>query len=654
MKYIKIDKNIFFSLFLTIACVVSLYSLFVLKFLHYYLFVFYCYVFVMAYFFYKNFRIEYSIFNRFLFFILALIFISWGQHVFSFFDHQRIKEGTIFFVIGIVFLVVAYSGNIFFSYFLEEKKVKLSYEITIVLFIFVISFILRFYNLEKFFPGVWYDEAQNGAEALRLMNSNNIEFFITRYTYMPSMFFYVSSVFVKLFGYNIISLRLTSVFLGTLSVIAFYFLLKEIFKDWQIAVLGVFIYSFSRWQLNFSRIAFLGIQTVLLLTVFAYFYIKSLKTNKTIYVIAAGLSLGLSHYTYGVAYFIHFVILFHALYFLFKDFNLFFKEKFFIYLKIYVLVILISLPLINFLLKNPGLFFQRANDISFLSEIKNNNSLKPLIKNITSYLLCFNFEGDYNGRHNLYKKPLFDYLSGIFFVIGIVNSLLVPGFRLFFLWLVIMFIPGIISITIETPQFYRIIGAMPAVFIIMILGIYKLIEMLNIIIRDRKFVFIMYLVTAISISAMNFYQYYFLYPKQEGTYLSFSPEASRIGKFINEHKDYLVIVSQAKNMYGFYQWEQKVICDFLTYNTTEYKYLVDSMIVYNAELSYLKKKGVIVILRPSDVEEIKKIETQYKNRFEKKEVYKNPFNNESIFYCYYIDKNDIIKSKDENLILRQE
>lgn len=654
MKVVKINKNIFFILFLIVFGIVSMYSLSVLKSTPYYLFVFYFYIFTIAYFLRENIKLEFHLFYKVLFFLIAVISLSWGQHVFSFFDHQRIKEGIIFFIIGIILLIFIWARDTHFKDDSEGKNKLILYEIGSVAFLVVISFILRSYNIEYFFPGIWYDEAQNGAETLRLMSLKNIEFFVTRYTYMPSMFFYISSVFVKLFGYNIVSLRLVAALLGTLSIIAFYFLLKEIFKDWKIAILGAFIFSFSRWHLNFSRIAFLGMQTVLLLTIFAYFYLKSLKTNKTTYTIFTGISLGLAHYTYGVAYFIHFVIFLHVLYFLFKDFKLFFKEKILTYLKIYILVVLISMPLINFLLKNPGLFFQRANDISFISEIKSSNSITPVIKNITSYLLCFNFEGDYNGRHNLYKKPLFDYLTGIFFVIGFVNSLFAPGFRFFILWIIIMFIPGIISITIETPQFYRIIGAMPAVFIIIMSGIYKSIYMLNIIIKNKKFVYIMYLITAISITVMNFYQYYFLYPKDEATYLSFSPEASRIGKFINENKDFLVIISQARNMYGFYQWEQKVICDFITYNKTEYKYLTEAMVVYKAELEYFKKKGIAVILRPSDVKEIEKIEKQYGNRLEKKEEYKNPFNNEPIFYCYYINRNDIIVGKDENLIIRME
>jgi hypothetical protein len=313
----------------------------------------------------------------------------------------------------------------------------------------------------------------------------------------------------------------------------------------------------------------------------------------------------------------------------------------------------LSIPLIDFSLKNPKLFFQRADDISFINEIKNSGTIEPVIKNITSYLLCFNFEGDYNARHNLYKKPLFDYLTGIFFIIGVFGSLFTPGFRFFVLWIIIMFMPGMISITIETPQFYRIIGAMPAVFVISLFGIYKSIKILNFI-NNKNFTRAMYLITAVSISSMNVYQYYFLYPADEGTYLSFSPEASRIGRFINENKDYLAIVSRADNMYGFYQWEQKVVCDFITHGKSEYKYLTDGMVVYKAELDYLKKKGIVVILRHSDSKEIKKIEEQYGDRLEKKETYKNPFNNEPIFHCYYIRKDDIIMSKDRNLMIRME
>ncbi len=654
MKPIRIDRNIFFILFLMVFAVVSTNALFILKSTPFYLFVFYSYIVTIAFYFYQDIKIQLYLFAKLVCFFVSLTFILLGQYVFSFYDHQRIKAGVIFFLIGILFFIFSWRKDA--EVVIETKKNNkyLFFEIVAVFLLVIISLCLRLYNLENFFPGIWYDEAQNGAETLRLMELKNIEFFITRYTYMPSMFFYVSSVFIKLFGYNIISLRSVSAVMGTLSIFAFYFLLKQIFKDWKVALFGAFIISFSRWHLNFSRIAFLGMQTVLLLTIFLYFYLKTLSVKNTSYSIFAGITLGLAHYTYGVAYFIHLLILIHFIYLFYRDYKLFLKEQIKVFLKIYTIVFLITIPLINFSLKNPGLFFQRANDISFFAEIKDNKSITPLIKNIYAYLLSFNFEGDYNGRHNLYKKPLFDYLTGIFFVIGVVSSFLTTGFRFFILWVIIMFIPGIISIPIETPQFYRIIGAMPGVFIIVLLGIVKTIQMFNIIINNKKFVFVMYLITAISISSMNIYQYYILYPKNEGTYLSFSPEASRIGKFINENKDYLVIISPAKNMYGFYQWEQKVICDFMTYKKTEYKYLIDRMVVYKTELDYLRKKGIVIILRPSDIKEIEIIEKQYGNKIEKKEEYKNPFNNEPIFYCYYIDKNNMIVSKDENLIIRME
>jgi hypothetical protein len=150
MKPVKINKNVFFILLLLIAVAVSLYSLFILKSVSFYLFVFYAYIFTIAYFFYKDVKLESDAFYKVLFFFIALIFISWGQHVFSFFDHQRIKEGAIFIIIGIVFLIFCLSRDKNFIIDTNQNKRCLPYEIIFVVSLTIVSFLLRFYNLENF------------------------------------------------------------------------------------------------------------------------------------------------------------------------------------------------------------------------------------------------------------------------------------------------------------------------------------------------------------------------------------------------------------------------------------------------------------------------------------------------------------------------
>ena len=192
--------------------------------------------------------------------------------------------------------------------------------------LFLAAFILRIYKVAELPQGVWFDEAQNGNEVIRILEGGALEIFIPRFTQMPAMYFYIAAFLAKIFGIEIFALRLVSVILGSLSIVAFYFLLKYIFINWKLALIGAFLLAVSRWHITFSRVAFLGMQTLLLEIIFFYFYLKMIEEKRTAFAVIAGFVLGLSQYTFTAAGIVVFIVIFHMIILFLRDFRYFLKS----------------------------------------------------------------------------------------------------------------------------------------------------------------------------------------------------------------------------------------------------------------------------------------------------------------------------------------
>ncbi len=610
-----------------------------------------------------NTRLNKKFFYRIIFFAGAVMLISGGEYIYSFFDplwkgtNDSIYKRDEYELYGSVFMLAGI-GLLFFGKIISrdvsggpEKRddFNLSIEVPALAVLVALAAALRLYNITEIPPGIWFDEAQNGNEVLAILEGGPLEVFIPRQTQMPAMFFYIAAFFMKVFGVDIFSLRMVSAVMGTLSVAAFYFLARYIFRDWKIAFMAALMMAFSRWHITFSRVAFLGMQTVLIEIIFFYFYIKVIREGGRINTAAAGFTLGLSQYTYSAAYFLIPLVMAHmAALFITRRRN--FRGARFA--AILAVAFIVLLPLIDYGISNRAEFFKRAGDVSITNEIKKKKSIVPVFKNIKTHLLMFNFEGDYNGRHNLYKEPLLAPLSGVLFAAGLVLAVFSAGSSVFFVWFFFMLLGGILTITIEAPQAYRIIGIIPVIYIFIGYALEEIKILYGKIINKRRFLYILFAVIAAASLVINARQYFVLYPSNQGTFMSFSPVSNSIAGFVNEKSDdYYILTSRAKNMYGFYMWEQSVVCRFATYGRGSYRIMRKENKIKKEELE--GKKGVAVLLRPSDVGMIKRMDNEYGAL--KKKVYKHPLyylkesgeETDVMFIAYYIPREKIKKGGDE-------
>ncbi|MEX2012935.1 MAG: glycosyltransferase family 39 protein [Candidatus Levyibacteriota bacterium] len=184
----------------------------------------------------------------------------------------------------------------------------------LLLIILFIGAALRFWQLGKVPISPDWDEVALGYNAYSIIQTGKDEYgkflpIVMRSfdDYKPALYSYLTVPSVIAFGLNIFAVRAVSAFFGVLTILAVYFLLRELFgeKNFKkeikgfvidIPLLSSFLLAISPWHIQFSRIAFES-NVGLAFNVFtALFFLKGLK--KPLYLSLSAVFAALSIYVY--------------------------------------------------------------------------------------------------------------------------------------------------------------------------------------------------------------------------------------------------------------------------------------------------------------------------------------------------------------------
>lgn len=129
-----------------------------------------------------------------------------------------------------------------------------------LLFIVLVGAFLRFFLLEKIPVGFHIDEAILGYTAYSILltgkdtNNNFLPFYTEVFgDNIPTGYHFLTVLPVKLFGLTVFATRFTGAFLGTLTVLASFFLAYAIARDKKISVLTSLFVALSPWHIVLSR-----------------------------------------------------------------------------------------------------------------------------------------------------------------------------------------------------------------------------------------------------------------------------------------------------------------------------------------------------------------------------------------------------------------
>lgn len=127
--------------------------------------------------------------------------------------------------------------------------------------IIAIAIFLRFYNLSSVPPSPSLDEVSIGYNAYSIAKTGADEYgtkfpiILRAYDdWRPALYVYLVIPFVKIFNLTTLAVRLPSVILSVLTVFATFFLVKELFKKDNIALLSSFLLAISPWHIYISRL----------------------------------------------------------------------------------------------------------------------------------------------------------------------------------------------------------------------------------------------------------------------------------------------------------------------------------------------------------------------------------------------------------------
>ena len=131
-----------------------------------------------------------------------------------------------------------------------KKDTKIFY--FLVILILTAGIFLRFWKLDVLPPGIQYDEAYNGIDAIHANETGDYKIFYPENTGREGLHINVTAFFIKLFGVSSLSLRLANAMWGSLTLVGFYFFLREL-KLSRLSVLParfVFLSGYHRLRLQ--------------------------------------------------------------------------------------------------------------------------------------------------------------------------------------------------------------------------------------------------------------------------------------------------------------------------------------------------------------------------------------------------------------------
>lgn len=361
----------------------------------------------------------------------------------------------------------------------------------IFLIIIGIAAFFRLYQLDKFPPGLYPDEAMNGNNALEALDTGDFKLFYPENNGREGLFINIQALSLKAFGNEAWALRLVSALFGIMTVAGLYLLTRELY-DWRMASLASFMMAVSFWHVNFSRIGFRAIMLPFLLVFGFYFLWRGLKHLHKFDFLMAGVFGGLGFYTYisyRIAPLIAVIVLLNYWFYLKKDFshsqyeharNKLLQG----YALAFVAMLVVALPMGFYFLTHLGDLFGRSADISIFNTA---NPLKALGESVVKTLGMFNFYGDWNQRHNIAGAPLLHWTLGVFFAIGFLKELghwlkrkhghFSTLHTLLISWFFIMLVPGFVSL--EAPHALRALGVLPVVMLLSARGMWWSFEKLS-------------------------------------------------------------------------------------------------------------------------------------------------------------------------------
>ncbi len=363
----------------------------------------------------------------------------------------------------------------------------------LLLLVFAVAVFFRLWQQGQVPPGMNFDEAFESLEARRLLADPNYRpIYFTGNWGIPPLEIYFTALAFLIAGEQMLAIRYVSAIAGIVTIVALYVLVRLLFPlplaarsvdappdEWGASQLvrrflpfvASLIMAVLPWHNGFSRE---GVEVVLvpLWTILAILFLwRGLQTASWWPFAVSGFFWGSAYYTYQAAWVLPGVLV------LFVGYKIF-QEKGFLrryggkLLLLALIAAIVVLPLGIFAFQNPSMFTMRTQQVGVLGTGGGSQTpVASLVRNALKVVGVFVFAGPASDGNKLYTRPPLPLIMALLFYLGVIVALFRvkrAEFALLLIWLIWMWVPSILSD--DAPSIRRMIGSLPAVTILIALG----------------------------------------------------------------------------------------------------------------------------------------------------------------------------------------
>ena len=486
----------------------------------------------------------------------------------------------------------------------------------IIISIMLVATFFRLWQIGSYPGGLFPDEAANGLD-INMMFDGQIDPFYERGNGREALFFYVIAFVVMLFGRGVWQHHIVSSGFGIAEVYTTYLLTNRLFGK-RIAYLASFLMAVSSYAVTMNRTAFRANTIPLFTTLTLYFLVKFFQeTERRVKLWAAfwaGISFGLGFYTYisyrmMVPLLVGFAIL---IAFGFRDqwrtWGEYIKGK-----MVFLFGFILSFFWLGYYFwTHPGSFIGRAGQVSIFNEQLNNGDIVGTFINVFKLtMISFFKNGDLNYRHNVSGFAFLSPFVSPFFFIGLVIFSWAMFVMLKEVWqkrltfnttakaLIAVLFWFMLAPEVTTaegiPHGLRLIGVIPAIFIISAYGIMLVWDKISSYSRLQLTKIIIPVFFLSGVFVYNYYLYFGVAVGSPDYYYAFRSDLTTVSEYINNRNN------KAQTYLSLDKFSVQTV-DYLTTEKARPFELLDPANTYQVQL----ENGDQVVFTMSSLYDIKK------------------------------------------------
>jgi len=333
--------------------------------------------------------------------------------------------------------------------------------------------LLRIAWLNDYPTGLFRDEARHGGLAWRILAGEWMVY--SPLANLPAGYFYVSAIPIALFDASAWSIRISAAVVGTISVLAMFWMLRPhlgaMFALWASVLLATLL-----WHVGLSRIGFPATMGPLLtmIAVGAWLRIPQAKWPIAL-AVCAGIATGLMLMVYHSARLMPFVVALTIFLVLWQ--RRWSWRSVLPALVIYAgVTLLIASPILWYALTQPDNYMRRIGVTSIMSDahIRGLPVWIALFENVHAYIGMLFVAGDRNPRHFNLGAPQLNFVEALSFIVGMMW--LWTQHRPWLVWLLGWLGIGLLSgvLSVDAPHALRTVESIVPIVIIVAAGAYRI------------------------------------------------------------------------------------------------------------------------------------------------------------------------------------